>query len=133
MVYRWLALGVAGVHFAYLAYLVLGGYFAWRWPRTFVLHLMAAAWGVLIIAASLRCPLTWLQNTLRARGGQSELTSSFLSAYLHGVFDPAGREGLARGLLALLLAISWTGLAIRQRREERDRTSCTAGAAGALP
>jgi len=42
MGYRLLADGVAGVHYAYLAYLLVGGFVAWRWPRTLVAHAIAS-------------------------------------------------------------------------------------------
>ena len=110
MVHRWLALAVIGLHFGYLAYLVAGGYLAWRWPRTVALHLLAVTWGVLIIGTKAPCPLTWLQNTLRTRGGQEELSTSFVDTYVRSVFFPADHEITARALLALLIAVSWLGL-----------------------
>jgi len=61
MGYRLLADGVAGIHYGYLAYLVSGGFIAWRWPRTIVTHVLAAAWGVVVVAAS------WLGLVLRRR------------------------------------------------------------------
>jgi hypothetical protein len=88
MFYRWLAIAVIGLPFGYLAYLVAGGYLAWRWPLSFVLHLIAVAWGVLIIAAAAPRSLTWLQNTLREHGGQRKLDMSFIDAYVRGVFFP---------------------------------------------
>ncbi|MGH8894388.1 MAG: DUF2784 domain-containing protein [Actinomycetes bacterium] len=115
MVYRLLALAVIGLHGGYLAYVVAGGYLAWRWPRTFALHVGAVMWGVLVIAIQAPCPLTWLQNTLRARGGQPELGSSFIDSYVAGVFYPGDHEITARAVVALVVALSWLGLAIRHR------------------
>ncbi|MGH8970645.1 MAG: DUF2784 domain-containing protein [Actinomycetes bacterium] len=110
MWYRWLAVAVIGLHLGYLTYLVAGGYLAWRWPRTFALHLVAVTWGFLIIATEAPCPLTWLQNTLRVRGSQRELDMSFVDTYVRGVFYPAGHETTARGLLAVVIAVSWLRL-----------------------
>jgi hypothetical protein len=114
MFYRWLAIAVIGLHFGYLAYLVVGGYLAWRWPRSSVLHLIAVAWGVLIITAAAPCPLTWLQNTLREHGGQRKLDMSFVDTYVRGVFFPADHEIAARALVALNFAVSWLGPLVRR-------------------
>ena len=113
MVYRWLALAVIALHFGYLAHLVAGGYLAWRWPRTFALHMVAVTWGVLIIVTEVTCPMTWLQNTLRTRGGEPELTMSFVDTYLRGVLFPADHEVAARVLVALVVSLSWLGFASR--------------------
>ena len=113
MVYQWLAMAVVLLHFGYLAYLVAGGYLAWRWPRTLALHLVAVVWAVLIVVTEVTCPLTWLQNGLRTRAGQPELELSFIDTYVGGVFFPADHEVAARLLVALLVAVSWFGLASR--------------------
>jgi hypothetical protein len=113
MFYRWLAIAVIGLHFGYLAYLVVGGFLAWRWPLSFVPHLIAVAWGVLIIAGTAPCPLTWLQNTLRERGGQRRLDMSFIDTYVRGVLFPADHEIAARALVALIVAVAWLGLLLR--------------------
>ncbi len=74
MLYRWLAVAVVVLHFAYLAYLAAGGFLAWRWPRTFAVHGTVAIWGVVIVATNARCPLTVLQNMLRAQVGNQNWT-----------------------------------------------------------
>ena len=114
MFYRWLAIAVVGLHFGYLAYLVAGGYLAWRWPRSLVLHVVAVGWAVLVVAAKVACPLTWLQNTLREHGGQRRLDMSFIDTYVRGVFFPADHEIAARALVGLIVAVSWLGLLVRR-------------------
>jgi hypothetical protein len=114
MFFRWLAIAVLGLHFGYLAYLVAGGYLAWRWPVSFVPHLIAVAWGVLIIATKVPCPLTWLQNTFREHGGQPKLETSFIDTYVRGVFFPADHEIATRALVGLIVAVSWIGPPVRR-------------------
>jgi hypothetical protein len=121
MGYRLLADGVAGVHYAYLAYLLAGGFVAWRWPRTIAAHAFAAVWAVLIIATPMPCPLTAAQNALRERGGEPRLTDSFVNTYVRGTFYPADHEIEARVVVAGLVVASWAGLLLRQRRDRRDR------------
>ena len=121
MGYRLLADGVAGVHYAYLAYLLAGGFVAWRWPRTIVLHATAAVWAVLIIATPVPCPLTAAQNALRERGGQLPLHDSFINTYIRGTFYPASHDTEIRVVVAGVVAVSWIGFALRMRRRRGAR------------
>jgi hypothetical protein len=122
--YRWLALAVVGVHFGYLGYVVVGGFVAWRWPRTITVHVMGAVWGLLVISGALPCPLTWLQNVLRRDAGEPALMGSFIDTYVRGVFYPAGREAVAQLVIAVVVGLSWAGLAVlrwpRSRRAGRS-------------
>jgi hypothetical protein len=124
MAYRWLALAICGVHFGYLIYLVTGGYLAWRWPRSLPAHLLAVGWGALVIAVNVPCPLTALQNALRARGGESRLSGSFLDTYVRGVFYPSGHEHLVQAVLGVVILVSWLGVFARGRR---DRSTIAVG------
>jgi uncharacterized protein DUF2784 len=122
MGYRLLADGVAGVHYAYLAYLLGGGFVAWRWPRTIVAHAFAAFWAVLIIATPVPCPLTAAQNALREWGGEPRLTDSFINTYVRGTFYPADHEFETRVVVAGVVVVSWAGLVLRHLRgRRRDR------------
>ncbi|MGH3432867.1 MAG: DUF2784 domain-containing protein, partial [Thermocrispum sp.] len=56
--YGFLADATMVVHFAFLVFLVVGGFLAWRWPRVIYAHVLTAAWGVVITVFSLECPLT---------------------------------------------------------------------------
>lgn len=122
MGYRLLADGVAGLHYAYLAYLLVGGFLAWRWPRTIALHVFAAVWAVLIIATPVPCPLTAAQNALRERGGLAPLHDSFIDTYIRGTFYPAGHETETRFVVGFAVAISWLGFALRMRGFIRPRS-----------
>jgi len=121
MGYRLLADAVAGLHYAYLAYLLVGGFVAWRWPRTIALHIFAAVWAVLVIATPVPCPLTAAQNALRERGGQPPLRDSFINTYIRGTFYPAAHETETRVLVAGVVVASWIGFALRMRRRRDTR------------
>jgi hypothetical protein len=56
-------------HFAFLCYLIVGGFAALRWRRTIGLHVPAVLWGTAITTAHLDCPLTWLERWSRAKAG----------------------------------------------------------------
>jgi hypothetical protein len=85
-------------HFSYLAYLLAGGFLAWRWPRTVWLHLLAAAWGFAVVAGHLSCPLTYAENWSRRRAGEVGLTQGFIDHYIQGVLYPARFTALMQAL-----------------------------------
>lgn len=106
-----LAEGVVVLHYGYLAYLVSGGFLAWRWPRSIVAHVLATVWAVLIVVTKVPCPLTALQNNLRERAGQQPLGGSFIDTYVRGTLFPADRIGLAQALVGVVVVTSWLGFA----------------------
>ena len=115
MVYRGLAFAVAGVHFAFVFYVALGGLVALRWPWTIGLHLAAVGWGVLVLAASVRCPLTSAEDWLRQRGGLPALPGGFIDQYVEGVLYPARFTPLVQALVATLVVACWVALYSRTR------------------
>ena len=112
MIFRWLALAVVGLHIAYLGYLLVGGFLAWRWPRTIAVHVAAAIWGLLVISGAVPCPLTWLQNVLRRAGGEAPLANSFVDTYVRGVFYPSGQQLITQVVIGTVVGLSWAGLVI---------------------
>ncbi len=118
-VYRAMVGAVVLAHFCFLAYVVGGGFLAWRWPRSWPLHALAVAWAALIISLGPRCPLTAAQNWLRARAGQPPLHGGFIDTYVEGVIYPARYTQLVQVVVALLVAWSWVGCYLRRRRGGR--------------
>jgi hypothetical protein len=97
-------------HLAFVAFVVLGGLLALRWPRVAWLHLPCAAWGALVELAGWICPLTPLEQTFRARAGEGTYATSFLEHYLVPLLYPGAltrglQIGLGVGVLALNVAI----------------------------
>lgn len=124
MGYRVLAVAVLAVHFAYLGYVVLGGFLAWRWPRTVWAHLVAVGWGVALIALGLDCPLTQAEDWARRRAGQPALTTGFVDQYIEGTLYPSRFTPVVQALTGILVIGSWLGLrAVRRpRRPARSRS-----------
>ena len=120
MAWRLLADGVALLHGAFLAYVVLGGLLALRWPRTLPLHVVAALWGLLVIAASVRCPLTTAEDRLRTLGGEAPLPGGFIDRYVEGALYPARLTPLVQALVAGLVIGSWAVLLSRSRSRARS-------------
>lgn len=115
MGYRALVTVFLAAHFAFVGYLVLGGFLAWRWPRAFWPHLVAAGWGFVVVAFPLNCPLTWAENWARERAGEPAVTRGFVDRYIEGVLYPERYTNLLRALVALLVLGSWLGLLLRLR------------------
>lgn len=113
-----------GLHFAFLALGLLGGFVAWRWPRLLWFQVAAAGWLVLVVAASLPCPLTWAEDRARAEAGLPAHVGGFLDNHVAGVFYPVGHERAAQLVAALVVVSSWAGLAVvRRRRRQADSRS----------
>lgn len=110
MIYRLLADLVLIVHFAFILFAIFGGLLVlWRF-RAIILHLPALLWGAAIIGTGRICPLTPLENTLRALAGEQSYSGSFVEHYLLLAIYPPGltREVqilLAAGLVILNLII----------------------------
>jgi hypothetical protein len=118
--WRGLADGVVAVHYAYVAYLVVGGFIAWRWPRTIWLHVVAVGWAVAIVATKVPCPLTALQNHFRESAGLRPLSDSFINLYVRGTFYPADQQTTARVVLGAVVLGAWIGFVRIQRRRKHN-------------
>ena len=90
MFYRLLADAVVAVHGVFILFVVFGGFVAWRWRRIAAIHLPCALWGMLIEFRGGICPLTPLENSLRARAGQAGYSGGFIEHYLLPAIYPAG-------------------------------------------
>jgi hypothetical protein len=118
MAYRVLADLVVGVHALFVAFVVLGGLLALRWPRSAAAHLPAAVWGALIELRGWVCPLTPLEQSLRAAAGDAGYQGGFIEHYLLPVLYPAGLTRdvqLTLGSLVIAVNIVIYGIVLRRR------------------
>jgi len=91
--YRFLADLVVVVHFAYVAFVVvgfllilLGILLKWRWVRNFWFrggHFLAIAVVALQAVIGVLCPLTTLERKLRVAAGQTVQEGSFMGRWAH--------------------------------------------------
>ena len=108
MPYRLLADAVLLTHAAFVAFVMLGGLLALRWPKIAWVHLPVVAWGAGIEFTGGICPLTPLENHLRALADQQGYAGGFIEHYLFGLLYPEGLTRnlqLALGLLAVLVNV----------------------------
>ena len=115
MAYRVLADVVVVVHFAFVVFIAVGGFLAWRWRRVAWLHLFSAAWGVAIIAIGFTCPLTPLEKGLRERGGEDAYDGGFIDRYIEGVVYPEAYTPHLRALAAVLVVVAYGRLLLARR------------------
>jgi hypothetical protein len=115
-----LAVGaVVGLHLLFIATAVFGALLVVRWPRLLWVQLPVFVWGAAVNLLGWECPLTHLENFLRAHAGLGVYPGSFVSHYL---LPPAATEALgastgrAIGLLVLLMNGLGYALLLRKRR-----------------
>ena len=121
--YAWAAEAVVLVHFLFIAFACFGGFWVWRAPRVMWLHLPAVVWGVLVEINHWICPLTPLENHLRALAGQNGYTGGFISHYLWPIIYPAGLtkeiQWVLGGALLLGNGVIYTFILRRWLRQHR--------------
>lgn len=105
------------LHFAFLVYVTLGGFLAWRWPALLWPHALVAAYALAITLVGWDCPLTHVEDWARVRAGQAGLPpEGFVEHYLTGVVYPAEHLLTAQLGVAAAVAASWTGAAVLAAR-----------------
>ena len=114
MVLVWL---VVAAHFAFLIYLLSGGFLALRWRRTIGVHAAVVLWGAGAMMLDFWCPLTALERWARVRAGLPPLSSAgFIDHYLTGTVYPAGAAGYVQAGAFLAVLASWILFHTRGRR-----------------
>ncbi|HJT22632.1 MAG TPA: DUF2784 domain-containing protein [Nitrospira sp.] len=99
MWYAGLADLIVVLHFGFVLFVVLGGLLALKRPTLAWWHLPAVVWGAFVEFTGWICPLTPLENRLRALAGQQGYNSDFIAQYLLPLLYP---EHLTRDMQVLL-------------------------------
>jgi hypothetical protein len=118
------------VHFAFIGYVVVGGYLALRWRRTIWLHIAAVIWGIGIATNRVDCPLTWLERWARARAGMAPLPrDGFIAHYITGVIYPVSWVLGVQLAAFAVVALSWAIYLRRDSTRRRHDRAITRGGA----
>lgn len=121
MAYGWLADMVVVIHAAFVVFAVAGGALVlWR-PWIAWLHIPAAAWAAFIEFAGWICPLTPLENALRARAGGTSYSGGFVQHYLLRALYPSGLTESVRWILGLLVVAVNIAFYVAVMRRHRTR------------
>ena len=123
MAYRLLADATVALHAAFIVFVVGGGFLVWRDARWALLHLPAVAWVAWLEFTGAICPLTPLENALRARAGGDGYAGGFIDHYLVPVIYPVGlTPGIQVALgAALLVGNAWLYWRAWRRRRPPTR------------
>jgi hypothetical protein len=126
MLYRVLADLVVVVHVAFVLFAVAGGLLVLRRPWVAWLHVPAAVWATLIEFAGWVCPLTPLENALRARAGAATYGGGFVEHYLLRALYPAGLTREVQWILGgavFTLNLVVYGIVVARRRRRSSQAS----------
>ncbi len=118
MLYRLAADALVALHLAFVAFVVLGGFFAVRWRRLVWVHVPAALWGAIIEFMGWVCPLTPLENSFRRLAGQGGYQGGLVEHYVIPWLYPADYTvglRLTLGALVVVLNAVAYGLYFRRR------------------
>jgi hypothetical protein len=114
---------VVVVHLAYLVFIPLGGFLAWRWPRVIWAHIAAVVVGLVSVTVGFDCPLTTWEQSLRRAAGQHVGRDGFVDQYLAGRVFPHGDAWVVQVVFIVCVAVSWCGFIRRERRSTRPLLS----------
>ena len=93
------------VHLTFVVFVLCGGLLVLRWRWTAWLHLPAAAWGAIVEFTGWICPLTPLENWLRAQGGEATYAGDFIGRYLLAILYPEALTPDIQVMLGVLVLV----------------------------
>jgi hypothetical protein len=94
-----------------------------RWPRLAWAHVPAVVWGALVELAGWICPLTPLEQRLRAATGGAAYTGGFIDRYIMPIVYPPGLTRgmqLALGSAVIIVNLSIYGLLVLRLKRQRS-------------
>ena len=122
MLYKLAADAVVLIHLGFVLFVVAGGLLVFRWRWIALLHLPAVVWAILLEFRGWLCPLTPLELSLRAAGGQAGYSGGFVAHYILPVLYPAELDrilqmALGSFVIAVNVAVyGWLLWRLSQRR-----------------
>jgi hypothetical protein len=100
-----LATLVVLAHVVFVAFVVVGAFLVLRWRRVAYLHLAAVIWAVYVECSGAICPLTPLENRLRAAAGFEAYAGDFVAEYVFPVLYPDGLTRRAQIFIGVAIVV----------------------------
>jgi hypothetical protein len=123
MLYRLAADAVVIFHLLFIVFVLLGGLLVLYRPVLAAIHLPAMTWGAAVEFLHLYCPLTPLENSLRAQAGEQGYAGGFIEHYVVALIYPAGLTPQIQlwlgGVVVLVNVLVYGALLIRFIRRRR--------------
>ncbi|MFC5730056.1 MULTISPECIES: DUF2784 domain-containing protein [Nocardioides] len=117
---QWLAEAAAWAtvvaHFAFLLYVVFGGFLGMLQTRWLWMHLASLAWSITVTATTLTCPLTGVEKWLIRQSGGTPYDGTFIDHYLEGPLYPVGYDAHVWYGGAFVALTSYGVVAVRRHR-----------------
>jgi hypothetical protein len=107
---------VAITHAAFIAFLLVGGFVAWRLPRLVLVHLPAVVVTAALFAFGADCPLTDLEKYLRRQAGEPAYRGGFIAHYLLPMMPDGARAVAVPVFFVVVTATAYVGYIARRRR-----------------
>jgi hypothetical protein len=98
-----LATAVVLAHLLFVAFVMAGGVLALRWRKVAYLHLVAVTWAIYVEWSGAICPLTPLENSLRAAAGLEAYAGDFVAEYVFPLVYPDGLTRRAQLLIGIVV------------------------------
>jgi uncharacterized protein DUF2784 len=117
---------VVVVHFAFVLFVVMGGFLVLRGRWLAYLHLPAVVWGTWIEFTGRICPLTPLENALRVRAGEAGYSGGFIEHYILPVLYPSALTRTVQvvlGCVVIAINLIIYGYLLRTRRSVQTSLS----------
>lgn len=125
MLYRLAADAVVIFHLLFIIFVLLGGLLVLCRPVLAAVHLPAMTWGAAVEFFHLYCPLTPLENRLRALAGEQGYTGGFIEHYVVALIYPSGLTPQIQlwlgSVVVLVNVLVYGALLIRFIRHRRPR------------
>jgi hypothetical protein len=110
-------------HFAFILFVISGGFLVLRWRWIIWLHIPCAVWGVLIEFYGWICPLTPWENSLRIAAGSTGYSNVFIAHYILPIIYPSGltRElQIIFGSSVILINLCAYALVLFKKKTKKD-------------
>jgi hypothetical protein len=102
-------------HAAFILFLLVGGFLAWRRPWIVWVHLPAVAVTAVIFVLGADCPLTDLEKYFRRQAGEHVYRDGFIAHYLLPMAPAWVRSFVVPVMVVVVTAVAYAGYFARRR------------------